>query len=217
MSTADTIYNQLRAAIIDGTFSSGDPIRQDHIARDYGVSKIPVREALVQLEADGFVEMFSGRGAFVTQPSSSEAEEIYLMRISLEPILLERAIPATGMPHWLRIGGILDALEAEELPFHQWHTLDSEFHAALYQQAKLPTMKKLVANLHSNLARYYRIYETFGGGFRDTGEKEHRIILEACKAKDMETAVNALKQHLARASKRLVETLILNEESDKEG
>jgi len=153
----------------------------------------------------------------VTQPSSSEAEEIYLMRISLEPILLERAIPATGMPHWLRIGGILDALEAEELHFHEWHALDSEFHSALYQQARLPTMKRLAANLHSNLARYYRIYETFGGGFRDVGEREHRVILEACKAKDMEAAVDTLKQHLARASNQLVEALRLTEESEKSG
>ncbi|HSG41939.1 MAG TPA: GntR family transcriptional regulator [Anaerolineales bacterium] len=212
MSTANTIYDQLRAAIIDGTFSSGDPIRQDQIARNFGVSKIPVREALVQLEADGFVEMFSGRGAFVTQPSSAEAEEIYLIRNALEPILLERAIPTAGMSHWLRTGGILDALSINELSFHQWHALDSEFHSALYHNANLPLMKTHVANLHSNLARYYRIYETFGEGFRAVGETEHHTILEACKTKDTKAAVSALKQHLSRASKQLVEALKASEE-----
>lgn len=214
MSTATTIYDQLRAAIIDGTFSSGDPLRQDQIARDYGVSKIPVREALVQLEADGFVEMFSGRGAFVARLSASQAEEIYLMRLALEPILLERAIPLTAETDWLRAGGILAAFQARELSFRQWHALDYEFHTALYSQADLPTMKKLIANLHSNLARYYRLYETLETGFRAEGNAEHLVILEACQAKDIKTATDTLKAHLTRSSKRLLEALVPYTESD---
>jgi DNA-binding GntR family transcriptional regulator len=214
MSTSNTIYDQLRAAIIDGTFSSGEPLRQDQIARDYGVSKIPVREALVQLEGDGFVEMFSGRGAFVARLSPSQAEEIYLMRMALEPVLLARAIPLTKETDWLRAGGILAALEADELPFLEWHTLDYEFHTALYAHAELPTMKKLAANLHSNLARYYRIYETLGNDFRSEGDAEHHTILAACKAKDIATATNTLTQHLTRSSKRLLDALIPNKESE---
>lgn len=207
MSTATTIYDQLRAAIIDGAFASGAPLRQDVIARDYGVSKIPVREALVQLEAEGFVEMFSGRGAFVARLSAAQAEEIYLMRRALEPLLLERAIPLTGATDWLRAGGILAALQAKDLPFHEWHALDYEFHTALYSHADLPTMKKLAANLHSNLARYYRIYETLGGSFRTEGDAEHLIILEACQTKDTQTAVATLTHHLTRSSQRLLEAL----------
>ena len=214
MSTSQAIYDQLRRAIIDGTYASGEPLRQDTIARDYGVSKIPVREALVQLESDGFVEMFSGRGAFVARLSASQAEEIYLMRIALEPILLERAIPITAETDWLRAGGILAALNIDDIPFHQWHALDYEFHTTLYQQADLPTTKKLTANLHSNLARYYRIYETLGTGFRSAGEDEHQAILKACQAQDISTAVNTLKQHLTRSSQRLLDALA---ESELEG
>ena len=207
MSASDTIYEQLRQAIIDGNFSSGEPLRQDQIARDYGVSKIPVREALVQLESDGFVEMFSGRGAFVARLSMSQTEEIYLMRIALEPILLERAIPLTPNTDWIRMGGILAALEADILPFLQWHALDFEFHTALYKNANLPAMKKLVANLHSNLARYYRVYETLGNDFRTEGEVEHRKILEACQSGDIQQATNFLQEHLQRSSKRLIDQL----------
>lgn len=214
MSTANTVYDQLRAAIIDGTFASGEPLRQDQIASDYGISKIPVREALVQLEADGFVEMFSGRGAFVARLSTKQAEEIYLMRIALEPILVEKAIPLTSEADWLRAGGILSALQSNSLSFHQWHILDYEFHTSLYQKADLPTMKKLVANLHSNLARYYRIYETFGDDFRNAGESEHKAILEACQTNDIETATRTLKDHLTRSSKRLLLALTPHIEGD---
>ncbi|MCI0713230.1 MAG: GntR family transcriptional regulator [Chloroflexi bacterium] len=215
MSTANTVYDRLRREIINGKFSSGEPLRQDQIAHDYGVSKIPVREALVQLEAEGFVEMFSGRGAFVARLSVAQAEEIYVIRVALEPILLERAIPLTMETDWLRMGGILAAVEAKELSFHQWHTLDNEFHTALYSRAEFSKVKKLVANTHSNLARYYRIYETLGSDFRAVGEAEHKVILAACKANDIPTAVNTLTEHLKRASARLLEALRSDEASGK--
>lgn len=207
MSTADIVYQQLRAAIIDGTFSSGQPLRQDQIALDYGVSKIPVREALVQLEADGLVELFSGRGAFVARLSAVQAEESYLIRMALEPLLLERAAPLTAETNWLRAGGILAALEDQTLPFHQWHSLDFEFHTALYSRAELPRMKKLVSNAHNNLARYYRVYQTLGSDFRAKGEGEHQLILEACREKDVKTAVTTLKKHLKRSSDQLMQAL----------
>ncbi len=115
MSTATTIYDQLRAHIIDGTFSSGETLSQDLVMRDYGVSKIPVHKAIIQLESNGFVGLFSGRGAFVARFSTAQAEEIYLMRLALEPILLQRAISLTAEIDWLREGGILAALQINEL------------------------------------------------------------------------------------------------------
>lgn len=135
------------------------------------------------------------------------------MRIALEPVLLEHAIPLTAETDWLRVGGILAALEVDALPFHQWHALDYEFHTALYAHAELPTIKKLVANLHSNLARYYRIYETLGTDFRAEGDNEHRQILAACQTNDIPTATTVLVHHLKRSSNRLLELLT----SDTEG
>lgn len=214
MSTANTIYDQLRQAIIEGMYSSGEALRQDQIAKDYGVSKIPVREALVQLESDGFVEIFSGRGAFVSRLSVSQAEEIYVIRIALEPVLLERAIPLTPETAWLRAGGILAALEAENLPYHQWHALDFEFHTSLYHHADLPMMKKIVTNLHHNLARYYRVYEILGAEFRKAGEVEHRDILAACQANNIQIAMQELSNHLTRSKDQLLKSLKSEIESD---
>ena len=209
MSTATTIYDQLRAAIIDGTFSSGEPLCQDLIERDYGVSKIPVREALIQLEADGHVGLFSGRGAFLARFSTAQAEEIYLMRLALEPIFLQRAIPLTAETDWLRAGEILAALQTNNLSFRQWHALDYEFHTALYSQADPPTMNKLVANLHSNRARYHGFYETVVMSFRSEGEAEHPTILEACRGGDEATAVHTRTQYRIRSSQRLLDILVL--------
>lgn len=209
MSTATTIYDQLRANIIDATFSSGEPLWQDLVMRDYGVSKIPVHKAIIQLESDGFVGLFSGRGAFVARFSTAQAEEIYLMRLALEPILLRRAIPMTAETDLLRAGGILAALQINDLSFRQCYALDYEFHTALYSQADPPTMNKLVAYLHSNLAGYYCLYETLGMRLRSEGEAEHLAILEACRGGDEATAVHTRTQYRIRSSQRMLDTLVL--------
>ena len=136
------------------------------------------------------------------------------MRIALEPLLLARSIPLSSQTDWLRAGGVLAALEASEVPFLEWHALDYEFHTLLYNNAQLPMMKKLVANLHSNLARYYRIYETLGSDFRKAGDAEHQAILAACKAQDTHTATTTLIDHLTRSSKHLLEMLTVELESN---
>ena len=103
----------------------------------------------------------------------------------------------------------------EGLPFQQWHALDSEFHAALYSHANLPTIQKLVANLHDNLARYYRVYETLGAEFRAEGQAEHAAILAACQAQDVPRATSTLIAHLTRSSDRLMAALASHPESDQ--
>lgn len=207
MNTPASVYVQIRDAIVNGTYASGAPLKQDKIASDLGVSKIPVREALVLLEADGFVETFPGRGAIVAPLSVEEAQEIYLMRAALEPILLAYAIPKTPTVEWLKIEGILAALGSPDLSFNQWHQLDYEFHTALYQHAGLSRIQKTVSALHGNMARYYAVYMRLGANFRWQGEQEHRAILEACQAGDVKTASQLLQKHLGRSSYALMEAL----------
>ncbi|MBE0689834.1 MAG: GntR family transcriptional regulator, partial [Anaerolineae bacterium] len=121
MNTAASVYSRIRDAIVDGTFQSGTPLKQDQLATEFGVSKIPIREALVLLEADGFVESFPGRGAIVAKLSPGEVEEIYLMRLALEPILLRRSIAWTPAVTWGRADGVLTALATGALSSSEWH------------------------------------------------------------------------------------------------
>lgn len=207
MNTAAAVYTQIRDSIVKGTYASGSQLKQDKLAAELGVSKIPIREALVLLEADGFVETFPGRGAIVATLSAEEAEEIYLMRIALEPVLLQHSAPQTPQIEWARAEGVLVALDTSHLSFIDWYELDREFHTLLYKNANLPRMQKMVVALHGNLARYYAVYQTFGADFYSAGEKEHRAILTACKAGHIESACEMLVSHLRRSSRALIESL----------
>ena len=207
MNTATSVYHKIRADIVSGTLESGTPLRQDQLASQLGVSKIPVREALVLLEADGFVEAAHGRGAIVANLSTTEAEEIYLMRVALEPILLRRAIPHSSAVIWARAEGVLGALDVNDLTFSQWHALDHEFHTMLYQSAPLPRMQKTVSALHNNLGRYFKVYQSLGGGFQTSSSQEHRDLLTACRAGDADTAARILTDHLHRSEQALITAL----------
>lgn len=198
--TTATIYDKLRSAIISGELRGGSPLRQAELGSRYGVSKIPVREALRQLEAQGFVSIFPGRGAVVVPLSAAEAEEIYLMRIALEPILLARSIPNLTPLDYARANAVLQLVDAmQALSSADWHKLDGEFHTILYHAAPLPRIQRQVATLRGNLARYFSVFKTLGEPFRTAGNVEHHQILNACQTGQIESATQLLKQHMERS------------------
>ena len=92
-STPDLIADALREAIVRGIFQEGQSLRQDEIATQFGVSRIPVREALRQLEAEGLVTLHLNRGAMVSALSPAEAQEIFEIRSALEVKAIQLAIP----------------------------------------------------------------------------------------------------------------------------
>ena len=203
-----TIYDKLRSAIISGELAGGSPLRQAELGARYGVSKIPVREALRQLEVQGFVSLHPGRGAVVVPLSAEEAEEIYLMRIALEPILLARSTPNLTPLDYARADSTLHLVDTmQALSPTDWHKLDGEFHTILYHAAPLPRIQRQVTTLRGNLARYFTVFQTLGDHFRQKGNVEHRDILNACQAGQIKVACELLKAHMERSSTELLTTL----------
>ena len=96
-NTPEYIVGALRNAILQGRYKANQPLRQDQIAEKFGVSKVPLREALVQLKAEGLVTFMPNRGAVVTELSAAEVDEIFTMRMALESKALERAIRHTHL------------------------------------------------------------------------------------------------------------------------
>jgi len=198
----ESIADSLRADILRGKLKSGQALKQDEIAAQFGVSKIPVREALVQLKAEGLVNFYPNRGAFVSELSAAEADEIYVMRIALETAVLARAIPHLTVAHLKHAKEILDEIDQEE-NIAKWGELNWEFHATLYSPAALPRVMETIRTLHSNIARYLVLYLA-GMAYQKKSQKEHRAILEACRHGDTEKAVAYLVDHLRGASSHLV-------------
>jgi DNA-binding GntR family transcriptional regulator len=202
LAANQSIADSLRADILRGKLPSGQALKQDEIGAQFGVSKIPVREALIQLKAEGLVNFYPNRGAFVSELSAAEVDEIYLMRIALETAVLARAIPNLTVAHLKHAKEILDAIDQEE-NIARWGELNWEFHATLYSPAPMPRVMETIQTLHSNIARYLVLYLA-GMAYQTKSQKEHRAILEACRHGDTEKAVAQLEVHLRGASNQLV-------------
>ncbi|BBO68818.1 transcription regulator [Desulfosarcina alkanivorans] len=204
-STADWIADALRSKIIQGRYKANDPLRQDILAEQLGVSKIPLREALVQLKAEGLVAFMPKRGAVVSPLSADEVQEIYTMRIALETVALEKAILRIRPADLIRARGVLEIIDggADKT---EWGDLNWEFHATLYRAARMPLLLNAIQRLHNNVLRYLIIYldSLSAAGI---SQNEHWAILEACREKNVRQAISVLKRHLAKASGNLVSFL----------
>ncbi len=147
----DDLAASLRDEIVAGRFPPGTLLVQDTLAKTYGVSRIPVREALKQLASDGLVDIAFGDGASVHRPDRAEVAEIFELRIHLEPYLLRQAIPRLGPRDFETAEAALVPLRAESSTIPA-STLDWRFHAALFSAADRPLYLKIIGDLRAKIA-----------------------------------------------------------------
>ncbi len=209
-STPDLIADALREAILRGIFQAGQSLRQDEIATQFEVSRIPVREALRQLEAEGLVTLHLNRGATVSVLTTTEAQEICEICSALETTAIELAIPQLTESDLEKASEIL-------APTHQVTDaacliqLNWEFHATLYAIANRPRLMSMIKMLHINIDRYIR-FQITEIDYLERSQKEHYELLDACRQRDSKAAVRLLKQHIDTAGEQLVVFLEQNRE-----
>jgi DNA-binding GntR family transcriptional regulator len=195
----------LRDAILTGKLPGGQTLRQEELATQLGVSRIPVREALRQLEAEGFVVLQPHRGAVVAVLTPEEAIEIYDIRIALETQALRLAAPNLTRATLAQAEALLDKIDNEH-NMARWAELNWQFHASLYAAANRPRLFEMIKQLHDNVGRYLRSSLRLGAHSKPS-QKQHRALLAACKKKDAQAAVEILAQHLAATSQKLARRL----------
>ena len=206
------IANVLREAIYRGILEEGKPLHQTQIAHRLGVSPIPLREALRLLETEGLVEFRGYRGAFVTELSLEEARELYEMVAALETSLMRIALPGITGRIIREAGEVLERMENED-DFIRWRDLNFLFHTLLYEPADRPLTLDTVARLRQKTDRTIR---THLDSMRRESEQQHREILEAVAAGDLERSVAALAHHLAYTSNDL-QSWMRAEQTQKRG
>jgi DNA-binding GntR family transcriptional regulator len=208
-SLALAVAERLREMIIRGEFSEGEQLRQDAIAASFQVSRIPVREALRQLEAEGLIKIIAHRGAVVSSLSSEEIEELFEIRALLECEVLRRSIPNLTEADFRHADEILRVYEKAlwmQGDVGSWGRLNSQFHAALYARADRPHFMSIIRQINNNGERYTGLQLYLTRAF-ERAKKEHRQILQFCRKRDVESACALLKQHIQTAGKTLKETL----------
>ncbi len=204
-STPDLIAEALRQAIQLGIFREGQSLRQDEIATQFGVSRIPVREALRQLEAEGLVNFHPNRGAMVSSLSPTEAQEICEIRLALETMALQLAIPQMTATDLDRAAALLAETDQTSDPM-RWPELNWQFHAALYAPADRPRLLGLIKTLHVNVDRYIRL-QMKELNYRDRSQVEHHQLLAACQQQEIDRAIEILRLHINQAAEQLVDYL----------
>jgi DNA-binding GntR family transcriptional regulator len=188
------VLNALRRAILRGRFQPGEPLRQDELAANFGVSKIPVREALLQLVAEGLVILQPNRGFAVAHLAADEASEILEIRAILECEALRLAMPAMSEADIKAAAKILDEAETAS-SLDRWSDLNWAFHHALYASAKRPRLFALLRQISNQTDAYIRVLIS-NSNYRGQAEREHRAILAACAVGNKEASALLLDQHI---------------------
>lgn len=204
-TASKNVVDQLRADIRSGLIAPGTPLRQNDVAARLGVSSTPVREAFRILQTEGLVTLDPHRGVVVFEPTLEDLTECYDMRGVLEAQAIAEAIPRMTDSDLARLEGLLDRMDvtADHL---EWVALNTEFHSTVYSLSGRPRLCSVIESLTDLTSGYMRIVveEARTSG---RGAAEHREILEACVARDVERAQDAIRDHLAHTVRATHELL----------
>jgi len=190
------IEETLRSAILDGRIPCGTALRQQDLADLFGVSRMPVREALRQLEAQALLNVIAHKGAVVAPLVQGDAVETYALRILLESEALRLSIPLLVDEDLEQAARYIDELETEN-NYTEIGRLNRLFHMALYCKAPNQRLLRLVEDGLNEEERFLR-FNLEAMGLGKLSQEDHRALLRAVEDRDVERAVKLLEQHLNR-------------------
>ncbi|MET1069148.1 MAG: GntR family transcriptional regulator [Pseudomonas prosekii] len=190
------IEETLRSAILDGRLPCGTALRQQDLADLFGVSRMPVREALRQLEAQALLNVIAHKGAVVAPLVQGDAAETYELRILLESEALRRSIPLLTNADIELAAGYIEEMETQN-DYSEIGRLNRLFHMTLYSKAPNRRLLRLIEDGLNEEERFLRFnLEKMGLG--KLSQEDHRDLLRAVEDGDIERSVKLLTQHLNR-------------------
>ncbi|MDQ0340778.1 DNA-binding GntR family transcriptional regulator [Caldalkalibacillus uzonensis] len=201
------VCNILREAILKGDFQPGERLVQDELAQELGVSRMPVREALRQLESEGLVVLEPHKGAIVKMLSLHEVEEIYTLRAMLESLALEKSIPLLTTEDIAELEHLLHKMEGGKDNAHQFIEANMQFHRLLFKGCSWQRLKGLIRSLSHGVPNYTPFLLE---GQIHLSNQEHRAIVEAIKVQDIGRATRLMAKHIHRTGEDLKAFMLKN-------
>jgi len=194
----------IRLRILAGEWADGGQLRQEALSRELGMSRVPIREALRQLEAEGLVTIIENRGAVVSQLSLPEVVELLRVRVLLECDVLLEAVPRQTADDIAAAADMLERFDRalRERDVSAWGMLNARFHLALYRAAGRPQTLAIIEQLLNRTDRYTRM-QILLTGFSERAQSEHTELLDYCRRKDAIGAAAFLRQHVLNAGESL--------------
>ena len=197
-ATSERIAAHLRTAILAGHFAPGERIRQEEVAERLGTSRLPVREALRLLEAEGLTQHTANKGSRVSRLDAAELDVLYRMRERLEPLALTESLPHLTAGEVRDLEAIHERIAADA-DLREFMVLDREFHLGSYAGCASEQLSSSVTRLWNATQPYRRAFMALGGQQRRwLVDLEHRLIIDAIERRDAEDAERYLAGHIRR-------------------
>ena len=208
-TVTSSVVEILRERIISHEIKGGQPLRQDTLASDLNVSRIPIREALLQLEAEGLVHFVPHKGAVATEVSATEVDELFGLRALLECDVLNISlsrITDEELDQSERILAEFDELLDPDADMHPWGALNWKFHESLYRPSNRKRTLSILGQLHTNSDRYLRLQIQMSADY-SRAEQEHHELLELCRERDRRGARKCLREHILNTKDELLRVI----------
>ena len=201
VSATQTAYIEIKRQIFEGQLAEGSPVRQDDLAAQLGVSKIPVREALMRLQSEGLVIFKPNAGAVVATLTVSDYIEMLDMRMALERRALELAVPNMASVDLSKARTLLTAYH-DAMSAQDWSDLNVQFHHTLYAPANRPRLLAAIQSVQEHMGRLLRLRVTMAAE-HSRSHDEHTKIFNACERGDVKEAVRQLRKHIEQTQREV--------------
>ena len=204
-TSSAAVLHLLRQALDQGRWPPGHPLRQEEIAAEYGVSRVPVREAFFQLQAEGLVQVVPNKGVYVRTLGAADLRELFRLRRLLEGDMLAEAVPLHDAATLNRLDTVQAALDKAGA-VSDWIAGDREFHEALYAPAARAETLAIVRRLRRMVDRFY--FARMKPGTRAKAwHEEHHALIRAVRRREPAAATRLLVAHLAATERAALAAL----------
>jgi DNA-binding GntR family transcriptional regulator len=216
-SLSDAVVDRLRTAIWSGVYAPGDRLVERRLAREFGISHIPLREALARLTEEGLVERLPRRGARVASLTPRMLEEVSSLRVVLEQFVVrrlkDRFTPEAHAELQVIVDWMVEAAEQHDLV--RVHELDQQFHQRLWELTDHTLLVELAAQMRSRTSHFYRAAAaSLGPDEVRRHADSHQQLLDVIASGDRRAAERAMQQHVEQAAQRIADAGLARTESE---
>lgn len=200
-TAVELVTDEIRQMILSGRISPGSVLRQEILAEELGVSRVPVREAITRLHSEGLLNVVPHKGAYVQELSVEEVRETFNIRLRLEPWVLSEAIPLITDAEINKAERIVK--DMDKATGGEWGALNWKLHETLYRPARCEITLQMLRVLHDRCDRYFR-FQVVKVPIREQSHAEHMQIIDACRSRDVKLGTKLLETHVKVASQQIM-------------
>ena len=199
------VYKHLRYLITSGKILPGHKITLREIAEKFGVSTMPVREAIRRLQAEGFLT-FKRRSVIVRELSPEEVYQIFVIRQRLETLASEWALPNVTQKDIKILREVAKRMDKGNIFYSEWEELNKEFHLYFYHLSMSQSLNQLIKNIWDSVTPYMNIFSSSVSSF-SSSQEQHHLMIKLIEEKKIEELIILLTDHLNDTRNTIVSVL----------